>query len=146
MISNASIFITTNSAMKVYGGAKEVAGQSEAVVTADNLRFASPATMSRLTVIFLSKKDVDVKPAIAAWIAQQPLECQGSLATLCANELGSPSRSRCSSASDSFRVFRPPGTKPHAYCVVHGCKPPTFPHFLRREHSSLQLLQRHVTG
>ena len=56
------------------------------------------------------------------------------------------SRSRCCSASDSFRVFRPPGTKPHAYCVVHGCKPPTFPHFLRREPSSLQLLQRHVAG
>ena len=62
--------------------AREVARQYEAVIEADNLRFASPATMSRLSVIFLSKEDVDVKPAIAAWIAQQPLECQGSLATL----------------------------------------------------------------
>ena len=61
---------------------REVAEQSEAVVEADNLRFASPATMSRLSVTFLSEEYVDVKPAIAAWIAQQPLECQGSLATL----------------------------------------------------------------
>ena len=60
--------------------------------------------------------------------------------------MGFVSRSRCCSASDSFRVFRPPGTQPHAYCVVHGCEPPTFPHFLRREPSSLQLLQRHVAG
>ena len=47
----------------------------------DNLRFASPATISRLSVIFLSEEDVDVKPMIASWIAQQPPECQGSLAT-----------------------------------------------------------------
>ena len=45
-----------------------------------NLRFASPATINRLSVIFLSKKNVDVKPMIASWIAQQPPECQGSLA------------------------------------------------------------------
>ena len=56
------------------------------------------------------------------------------------------SRSRCCSASDFFRIFRPPGTQPHAYCIVHGCEPPTYPHFLRREPSSLQLLQRHVAG
>ena len=47
--------------------------------------------------------------------------------------VGRVSRSRCCSFSDSFRVFRPPGTQPHAYCVVHGCEPPSFPHFLRRE-------------
>ena len=47
----------------------------------DNLRFASPATVSRLSVIFLSEENVDVKPMIASWIAQQPPECQGSLAT-----------------------------------------------------------------
>ena len=45
------------------------------------LRFASPATISRLSVIFLSEEDVDVKPTIASWITQQPPECQGSLAT-----------------------------------------------------------------
>ena len=49
------------------------------------MRFASPATMSRLSVIFLSEEDVDVKPVIASWIAQQPPECQGSLATLFAS-------------------------------------------------------------
>ena len=47
----------------------------------DNLRFASPATISRLSAIFLSEEDVDVKPMIASSIAQQPPECQGSLAT-----------------------------------------------------------------
>ena len=47
----------------------------------DNLRFASPATISRLSVIFLLEEDVDVKPMIASWIAQQPPECQSSLAT-----------------------------------------------------------------
>ena len=45
-----------------------------------NLRFASPATINRLSVIFLSEENVDVKPMIASWIAQQPPECQGSLA------------------------------------------------------------------
>ena len=48
----------------------------------DNLRFVSPANISRLSVIFLSEEDVDVKPMIASWIAQQPPEYQGSLATL----------------------------------------------------------------
>ena len=47
----------------------------------DNLRFASPATISRLSVISLSEEGVDVKPMIASWIAQQSPECQGSLAT-----------------------------------------------------------------
>ena len=46
-----------------------------------NLRFASPGTISRLSVTFLTEADVDVKPMIASWIAQQPPECQGSLAT-----------------------------------------------------------------
>ena len=41
-----------------------------------NLRFASPATINRLSV-----EDVDVKPMIASWIAQPP-ECQGSLAAV----------------------------------------------------------------
>ena len=47
----------------------------------DNLRFASPATISRLSVIYPSEEDVVVKPMIASWITQQPPECQGSLAT-----------------------------------------------------------------
>ena len=47
----------------------------------DNHRFASLATISRLSVIFLSEEHVDVKPMIASWIEQQPPECQGSLAT-----------------------------------------------------------------
>ena len=74
-----------------------------------------------------------------------PDELEPLLAPL-KGEVNHVSRSRCCSGSDSFRVFRPPATQPHAYCVVHGYEPPTFPHFLRREPSSLQLLQRHVAG
>ena len=33
------------------------------------------ATISHLSVIFLSEEDVDVKPMIASWIAQQLPEC-----------------------------------------------------------------------
>ena len=51
------------------------------IFEADNLRFASPATISRLSVMFLLEEDVDAKPMIASWSAQQPPECQGSLAT-----------------------------------------------------------------
>ena len=51
------------------------------IFEADNLRFASPGTISRLSVIFFSEEDDDVKPIVGSWIAQQPLECQGSLAT-----------------------------------------------------------------
>lgn len=35
------------------------------VFETDHLRFASPATISRLTMIFLSEEDVDVKPLVA---------------------------------------------------------------------------------
>ena len=51
------------------------------IFEADNLRFASPATISRLSVIFLLEEDVDIKPMIASWSAQQPPKCQGSMAT-----------------------------------------------------------------
>jgi dynein heavy chain 2 len=45
----------------------------------DNLRFASPATISRLTMIFLSEEDVDVRPMIASWIVRQPDDLQSKL-------------------------------------------------------------------
>eukprot|EP00931_Biecheleriopsis_adriatica_P043590 TRINITY_DN24917_c0_g1_i1.p1 TRINITY_DN24917_c0_g1~~TRINITY_DN24917_c0_g1_i1.p1 ORF type:complete len:4311 (+),score=994.91 TRINITY_DN24917_c0_g1_i1:69-13001(+) len=45
----------------------------------DHLRFASPATISRLTMIFLSEEDVDVKPLIISWIMKQPEEQQAQL-------------------------------------------------------------------
>lgn len=38
----------------------------------DHLRFASPATISRLNMIFLSEEDVDIKPLIDSWITRQP--------------------------------------------------------------------------
>jgi len=45
----------------------------------DNLRFASPATISRLTMIFLSEEDVDVKPLINSWIMKQPSDLHAKL-------------------------------------------------------------------
>lgn len=47
------------------------------VFETDHLRFASPATISRLTMIFLSEEDVDVKPLVNSWIRKQPEEMQG---------------------------------------------------------------------
>ncbi|CAE7570289.1 DYH1B [Symbiodinium sp. CCMP2456] len=49
------------------------------VFETDHLRFASPATISRLTMIFLSEEDVDVKPLVTSWILKQPEEQQGQL-------------------------------------------------------------------
>merc|ERR1719271_2361750 len=37
----------------------------------DHLRFASPATISRLSIIFLSEEDVDIKPLVGNWIQEQ---------------------------------------------------------------------------
>jgi dynein heavy chain 2 len=44
----------------------------------DHLRFASPATISRLNMIFLSEEDVDIKPLISSWIMRQPDHMQAS--------------------------------------------------------------------
>ncbi|CAJ1327577.1 unnamed protein product [Effrenium voratum] len=49
------------------------------VFETDHLRFASPATISRLTMIFLSEEDVDVKPLVTSWILKQPEERQAQL-------------------------------------------------------------------
>lgn len=46
------------------------------VFETDHLRFASPATISRLTIIFLSEEDVDVKPLVTSWILKQPEDQQ----------------------------------------------------------------------
>ena len=46
------------------------------VFETDDLRFASPATISRLTIIFLSEEDVDVKPLVTSWILKQPEDQQ----------------------------------------------------------------------
>jgi dynein heavy chain 2 len=48
----------------------------------DNLRFASPATISRLNMIFLSEEDVDIKPLVTSWIRKQPDDLQGKLESL----------------------------------------------------------------
>jgi len=45
----------------------------------DDLRYASPATISRLSFIFLSEEDVDVRPLIRSWILKQPEGLQSSL-------------------------------------------------------------------
>eukprot|EP00927_Polykrikos_kofoidii_P027109 TRINITY_DN23975_c0_g4_i1.p1 TRINITY_DN23975_c0_g4~~TRINITY_DN23975_c0_g4_i1.p1 ORF type:complete len:2595 (-),score=618.45 TRINITY_DN23975_c0_g4_i1:108-6821(-) len=49
------------------------------VFETDNLRFASPATISRVAMVFLSEEDVDVKPLITSWIAKQPEDLQSKL-------------------------------------------------------------------
>ena len=49
------------------------------VFETDHLRFASPATISRLTIIFLSEEDVDVKPLVTSWILKQPEDQQARL-------------------------------------------------------------------
>lgn len=44
-----------------------------------DLRFASPATISRMGMIFLSDEDVDVKRIVSCWLRQQSTESQVSL-------------------------------------------------------------------
>lgn len=45
----------------------------------NDLRFASPATVSRMGMIFLSEEDVDVRRLINTWLKKQPEEMQGKL-------------------------------------------------------------------
>lgn len=40
----------------------------------DNLLFASPATVSRMGIIYLSEEDVDPKSAVDSWLVEQPEE------------------------------------------------------------------------
>ncbi|KPI88248.1 putative dynein heavy chain [Leptomonas seymouri] len=44
-----------------------------------SLEHASPATVSRMGIIYLSEEDVDPKVAVAAWLAEQPEEAQVQL-------------------------------------------------------------------
>ncbi|KAL7707900.1 dynein heavy chain cytosolic putative [Lotmaria passim] len=44
-----------------------------------SLEFASPATVSRMGIIYLSEEDVDPKVAVATWLAEQPEETQAQL-------------------------------------------------------------------
>ncbi len=41
-----------------------------------DLQFASPATISRCGMIFLSEKDVDVRKNVSKWVENQPAEMQ----------------------------------------------------------------------
>jgi dynein heavy chain 2 len=45
----------------------------------NDLRFASPATVSRLGMIFLSEEDVDVNRITKTWINKQPEAMQAKL-------------------------------------------------------------------
>lgn len=45
----------------------------------NDLRFASPATVSRLGMIFLSEEDVDIGRITKTWINKQPENMQGKL-------------------------------------------------------------------
>ena len=49
------------------------------IFESDNLKFASPATVSRMGMIFLSEEDVNVSRLIHTWIKQQNKEMQGKL-------------------------------------------------------------------
>ncbi|CBZ37876.1 dynein heavy chain, putative [Leishmania donovani] len=44
-----------------------------------SLEFASPATVSRMGIIYLSEEDVDPKMTVASWLAEQPEELQQQL-------------------------------------------------------------------
>lgn len=48
----------------------------------NDLRFASPATVSRLGMIFLSEEDVDVNRITKTWINKQPEPMQAKLTTM----------------------------------------------------------------
>lgn len=47
-----------------------------------NLSFASPATVSRMGMIFLSDETLDINPIIDSWILDRPQEIQDNLKTL----------------------------------------------------------------
>ncbi|KAG5494148.1 hypothetical protein JKF63_01983 [Porcisia hertigi] len=44
-----------------------------------SLEFASPATVSRMGIIYLSEEDADPKMTVASWLAEQPEESQDQL-------------------------------------------------------------------
>ncbi|KAG5468467.1 hypothetical protein LSCM1_02447 [Leishmania martiniquensis] len=44
-----------------------------------SLEFASPATVSRMGIIYFSEEDVDPKMTVASWLAEQPEELQDPL-------------------------------------------------------------------
>ena len=54
-------------------------GNVNFVFETHTLEFASPATVSRMGMIFLSQEDVDSKAPVASWLADQPPEAQGKL-------------------------------------------------------------------
>jgi dynein heavy chain 2 len=55
----------------------------------NDLRFASPATVSRLGMIFLSEEDVDVKRITNTWVNKQP-EANKNKLTLWIEEIFTP--------------------------------------------------------
>jgi dynein heavy chain 2 len=48
-----------------------------------DLRYASPATISRMGMIFLSDEDVDVRRVVSTWLMQQPEAIRSDLTTWC---------------------------------------------------------------
>ncbi|KAJ3141233.1 Cytoplasmic dynein 2 heavy chain 1 [Geranomyces variabilis] len=47
-----------------------------------NLRFASPATVSRMGMIYLSDETLDISALVQGWLAKQPENLRGDLTTL----------------------------------------------------------------
>jgi dynein heavy chain 2 len=55
-------------------------GNVNFVFETHTLQYASPATVSRMGMIFLSEEDVDPKTAVATWLEEQPQENRALLA------------------------------------------------------------------
>jgi dynein heavy chain 2 len=54
----------------------QFAGNVNFLFESDNLKYASPATVSRMGMIFMSEEDIDVKAVVASWLVRQPAELQ----------------------------------------------------------------------
>ena len=54
-------------------------GNVNFVFETHTLQYASPATVSRMGMIFLSEEDVDPKTAVATWLEEQPSESRAML-------------------------------------------------------------------
>ena len=50
------------------------------VFESHDLQFASPATVSRMGMIFLSEEDVDIPSLVTSWVKKQPQDMQAKLA------------------------------------------------------------------
>jgi len=69
----------------------------------NDLRFASPATVSRMGMIFMSEEDVDIDRLVSSWLKRQPEEIQFKLQPL-VEDLFPPAISWALSHSEEMNV------------------------------------------